>query len=299
MTKNSSLEKFQICKYCNKNKVASGYRVGCNDPECILAAKTASRTVWLGKKRPDHGLKIKNKLTGKPKSEAHKKNLKTNSEHYKKKMLENKNIAYTDDNYIELWHKLISDTRKGKAYKTTTIKNWFNLTIEEINQFSDEKFDQMYKKYNSEKSLKALLNNPQMGRGLRETLSNLNFCLNKTEVITRSSFETCFIRDFLERLGIFYKYESEIINSYLPDFIVEINNNKFIIEIKGTIYDDKEDKLISDLLNCINKGYRVIIINTPFVKNWTLKNLLKYEVTTKQDIEAFILTCNTYSRKND
>ena len=98
------------CKYClTRRVVRQQYKLlkRCDSVCCIDQAKYNKRNVWTGKKRPEHGKKVSDKLTNKPKTESHKKNLKTNTDYYKKRMLENKNIEYTDENFDILWRKLV------------------------------------------------------------------------------------------------------------------------------------------------------------------------------------------------
>lgn len=296
MGKKIPIDEYPICKYCNSKKVKFLHWKKCDSPECASAAKKASLTVWLGKTRPDHAKIISSKLKGVPKTAAHKKNMKTNSEHYKKKMLDNKNIQYTNESYQELWKKLISDTRKGNAYKKTCVSNWFSFNIDDVEKFDAETLDLYYKKFNSEKSIKAMYNHPKMGNGLRETISDLKFCINRTEITTRSFWESSFVKDFLEKNKIYYKYEAFYIENYLPDFIVEFDGKKYIIEIKGTIYSDKIKKLEQDFINARNSGFNFIIINTPYFKSWDIKTLFTYEIKSIDELKNFINKCNIYER---
>lgn len=90
----------------------------------------------------------------------------------------------------------------------------------------------------------------------RSLVQNLKFNLRGlTSVLTKSSYETNFIKYF-EKNSVMWDYEPiriELdVGSYTPDFVIDHNDEKYIIEVKGYLPD--EDK-ISYLTRKINSGY--------------------------------------------
>lgn len=276
-------DQLPLCKYCKINRVvrtsSGNIRHRCDDLKCVKATRKA-KGHFRGKKRPEHGPKVSKALKGKPKSESHKRNLKTNTVHYKKKMLENKGIKFTEDNFLELWHQLISDTRKGRPYKETCVSNWFGF---DPSSLTDQELEIWYKRFNSEKSIKAMKENPHMGNGVRHHLTGLKYYKDGNELIVRSHGEKRFVEAFLERLGLPYQYECMSIETdqgiYLPDFLVDVDEKVIVIEIKGTIYTDKIRKTISGANKVIEKGYDYYFIQKKqHFSTWTEESLEDFKV---------------------
>jgi restriction endonuclease len=84
-------------------------------------------------------------------------------------------------------------------------------------------------------------NNENMGRTkfFKTGYKKVEYCKNKTIIKYRSSWELRSI-EFLEINKIYYEYESFYIpridgKVYLPDFLIEIDKQLILLEIKGFI----------------------------------------------------------------
>lgn len=270
--------------------------IRCASPECVESARLA-KGVFRGKKRPDHGAKVSERLKGRPKSEEHKRNLKTNTLHFKKKMLENKNIATvgkSDDDINVMWKELHSELRQGRPYKETCVQNWFG--IDNAAMLNDETLDGLYRRFSSEKSTLAIARNPNMGKGKRHTLTDLRYHEGSDTITVETHAERRFVLDFLERHQLHYRYEPFAVTldsglSYIPDFLVMIDGEPSIVELKGTIYSELLSKIIESCAKTA-ENYTYYFVQRQYFKMMTLEEFEQFRtsVLTQNELK------NIYNR---
>lgn len=98
-----------------------------------------------------------------------------------------------------------------------------------------------------------------------------------TAVFTRSSYETNFI-NFFEKEKQRWSYESIMIRSidrlhhYIPDFYIERDGVKYIIEVKGSLFfngpDYVQNKLLAGFRYARERGMRFVLTFESSPKNW-------------------------------
>jgi hypothetical protein len=212
-----------------------------------------------GKLRPEHSEKMKIKMKGINRGDSFRetKKIQNSSINFKIKFLNNKNIdttLKTEDEINKLYGLTISDLRKSKQYKIKKVKNflksnkYLNETIflnfkNEINDINicDENINTIHTKMMSIISTISMNRNENMGstKFFKTGFIKVKNCLNKSIIRYRSSWEFKTI-EFLELNNIIYSYEPFYIEKengtlYLPDFLIEYNGEKILLEIKGFI----------------------------------------------------------------
>lgn len=223
-----------------------------------------------GKKRPHHSELMK-RYAEEGRLDAWKKihNKELNSTDFKIKRLKKHTYQFdeTDENDInEKYKKLLSDVQKGIGFKRNSLVNFIvnenfiyteeflisglsNLTEDYINECNKNEIEQLYKERNSLKSVISRKRNPNMGSNKLHKnayLDNLRFNKNnKTAVYVKSSYEENYVT-FFEENKILWDYEPLTIKTdtgfYIPDFVFEISNTTYLMEIKGFIADFEEYK---------------------------------------------------------
>lgn len=261
---------------------------------------------FRGKKRPEHGKKVSDKLNGIDRGDDWRKRKKeqNSSIDFKRKFLINKGYKEDlDDSYIlKEYSDYISKIRLSKDYKIKKINNFlskekykkyhsYNMDEEYVNNMNDEEVEEMHSAMMSIISTHAITQNNNMGKTtfFKRGILKVQYCLNRTKIHYRSSFEKDFIL-LLESNGLSYKYEPFFIEKnngglYIPDFeiVLEIEPlifKTYIIELKGFIRGKKGklleiEKIKSAYNYCNNNGYEFIYYKTNKIKkdlNYILNN---------------------------
>ncbi len=242
---------FKKIYYVNK-KYLSAYKC-CGRKECEPN---------YGKLRPEHSTLMKEKA--KESGTVYSKNLMQKKQIFNKevntiaffeKQMINAKFPYEKDKIMKCYGKFRSGINRSSSYRLKRISTIFNKAndfwkeiILEILGFdpSQEDIVDVDKTYlllhgiqsqmNMEKKIKTGTNSFYK----REVVSDLKYHKKGvTCVITRSSTEAKYIRLF-EKEQICWDYEHILIRSkyglYKPDFEILVDNQKYMIEVKGTFY---------------------------------------------------------------
>jgi hypothetical protein len=250
---------------------------------------------FRGKKRPKHSeiMKIKMKGIDRGDSFREKKKIQNSSINFKIKFLINKGYNLDDKNEEEIkkiYTKFISDLRKSDKYKIKKVYNFLkttkyldyemfiNFKKKYVNtEINDDNITTIYHEMMSIISHISMEKNENMGKTkfFKRGFKKVNFCKNKTIIKYRSSWELKSI-EFLEENQISYEYEPFYIEKedgtfYLPDFLIDYNGDKILLEIKGFIRGDKgnlneELKIKSAKKFCDEKSFKFIYL-TKFLTN--------------------------------
>ena len=214
-------------------------------------------------------------------------NLEVNTESFKKKVLDNKEIVYSEDNFLEIYSNMLSERNKARSTRTvkmiTQFTNWekeyidlillvtdgINITEDWLSSLSDEKFEHI--RYNIH-GINTLRNSDKADIGRNswfksELVSDLKFNIQGlTAVMTRSGMETNYIHLF-ENNQVSWSYETLKLRNlngkgfYKPDFIIKYNGTTYIIESKGSFYrTDKteymENKIGAGIAHAKQNGWK-------------------------------------------
>jgi hypothetical protein len=244
-------------KYSNDDnlKIWKGTRFGWPD-ELTNYMKGSS---FRGKSRPEHSEKMKIKMKGIDRGESFRKTKKeqNSSIEFKIKFLINKNIdvsSKSENEIKDLYRTFISDVRKTNEHKINKVKN-FLRTVKYLDEplfskfesnyknvdITNENIDYIYPEMMSVISSISMVRNENMGKTkfFKTGFIKVNNCLNKTIIRYRSSWEIKTI-EFLELNDIKYSYEPFYIQKkdgtlYLPDFLIQYEGKKILLEIKGFV----------------------------------------------------------------
>jgi hypothetical protein len=218
---------------------------------------------FRNKLRPEHSENMKIKMKGINRGDNFRetKRKQNSSIDFKIKVLRNKKIdvLYKTDSEIKELYKLInSNNRKSKDFKIKKLKKFlksdkyldestylnFRDKLKNV-VITDENVEKIYPEMMSIISSISIVRNENMGKTkfFKTGFIKVKNCLNKTIVRYRSSWELKTI-EFLELNGIKYSYESFYIQKedgtlYLPDFLIEYEGHKILLEIKGFIRGEK------------------------------------------------------------
>lgn len=207
-----------------------------------------------------------------------------NSASFNKSFLERAKIDTTglDDEEILLEvNRLKSEQRKSKEYKLRCVRSFLtkrkdNILVEEliksigdIDQLDSEQLDSLYKSVNSLKSILAMRKNPYMGSSKnwkRRRHSSFKYNLDfQEDITTRSGWESYMV-EFFEENHIWWSYEKIIIKTgehtfHIPDFMVLINNERIVLEIKGSFYRTTcEEYFKNKIYPTILEGYDYVLL---------------------------------------
>lgn len=251
------------------DKIA-GARLGrtCGQKKCHPA---------LGTSRPDHSAYMKALAAAgtnptynsslMKKGHLHNKNV--NTPEFFVKVLENKGIAATADDWQGKLHDMLSVRNKDRDNRTKTIVTKFNqwsvdikleiasklgLTITSSNlaALSDAEFSVVYKVLHGIQSTMNMENLKTTGQNnwfKHVLIINPKFNLDgEKEITTRSGTEARYIELF-EESCIYWRYEPFRIprkdgGYYLPDFFILYNGRSIIVEVKGNYYRSTEAEFI-------------------------------------------------------
>lgn len=268
----------------------------------IISKKTGRISSYCGKKecwmhfgikRPEHSEYMKKiakettRLTGiMKKGELHNKNVNTDA--FKKKVLDNKKIPYAEETFMKVYQEYLIQRNKNTRSKRyeTLLKNLSsedlqplfkkygkNLTLTESHfrsldiEAREELFYDIHgvlTKYNEKKQH----NGKYAGRFRRIFLTDLKHNTKVTSLICKSKYEESWIK-FFEKNNIKWEYEpftvaGKIRGTYTPDFLLEYNSRKVIMEVKGTLYgyptDYMENKIEGCREYCQQRGYVFLFI---------------------------------------
>lgn len=280
-----------ICK-CGKLKLtfpACGKYIGlyrcCGDRECEPN---------YGKKRPEHSALMKQHAIDGKNSGNYKKgriNDFVNTIEWKRTVLENKKLIHPldviDNESIEMLHKkFLSTQQKSRIQREKMVVNFClkhnikDYNLDTLSDLNDQEFDKIYYQYKSAHHEMYCSDVCVAKKFKRSLLENLKYNLSSvTAIYTKSSYETNYIKYF-EKHKIKWSYEPENFQlddcKYKPDFLVEYQGKKYIIEVKGWLVDE------SVYFN--KKIYPLIKI----LKGRGIKLLFSYQSCPEEDFNQFI-----------
>jgi len=253
------------CKYCGGERalekvIKNGFATFCS--------QYCSTQDNRGKKRPEHSKLMKSYFKS---GKLNKKNSflkclnkELNTLNFKKKVIENRGystIGLSDEEIISLHGKVNGEIQrstksiKAKIKRFLLNKKYIYLDIYKnsilcgMNEEDIDKIENLdylrdiNRITNSIKSIIAMKNNPLMGSSKifkRVVKENLKFNIRGLDLlVTRSSYESNYI-DYFEKEKIYWDYENIYIpcksGNYVPDFIINIGDDNYIIEAKGSFF---------------------------------------------------------------
>lgn len=260
---------------------------------------------WMhyGKKRPKHSEKMKllakttDRLTGlMKKGNLH--NKEVNTPLFKKKVLSNKNINFTDEDLEEKYNRYLKsrwENTRGKSYETR-LKDVNPCLLELITKkygkdilLTEEYFKTLEPHLREElyydihgiltRYYDKQIKKQRRSKFQRIYIDNLKYNKKVTALYCRSVLEHQWI-SFFEKNKIQWEYEPFTVNgkykgTYTPDFLIEWNSYKIVIEVKGTLYGYPEDYIENKLEGCKEycktKNYKFLFIlnKKPNIKHLT------------------------------
>jgi len=269
-----------------------------------IATYCGKKECWMhtGKSRPEHSIKMKNCKSKKYLDNLIKpgelKNPEVNSNKFKTKILENKGIEI--NNLVEDFRKYNSDKYKLDAPKRYI--SWYNklpnklktiitqtygileLNLDIIENMDVQQRDDLFHTIHGLNTIKNNENLIKTGGFFKTHLvDNLEYNTKVSSVICRSKYEKKFIELF-ENNKIPWEYESITIKCkrgiYTPDFLITYNNQKILIEVKGTLYGYPKDYIENKIKSAIefcdkNNMVFSFILNKQVSMNEILKNRIK------------------------
>lgn len=261
----------------------------------------AKGNAFRNKKRPEHGVKVSKKLTGIDRGNKWRelKKLQNKSIDFKITFLKNKNIevkSLSEAEIIQIYNNYISSVRSSIEYKKQKLKKF--LSSDKYNQYTQKQkimsdnFDELSEEeiLNRHKIMMSIIShesmkhNKNMGstKFFKRGILKVKYCKNRSKIHFKSSLERDFII-MLESINQTYEYESLLIDKinggiYIPDFVLEIDNEKYIIELKGFVRGDEgkkseKEKIKSAVKFILNKAYKYIYFRTGKL-NITLDKIL-------------------------
>ncbi len=275
----------------NKIKIWKNNRFSHDNIDTIYLKGSAFR----GKKRKEHSeyMKIKMIDVANNRSEKHKENLiYFHQKMYQKRRLFKNNIINENElntlSDIEIKKKynfFLGNLMKGDKYKKNYVMNllnskkyldneiWINWKFQTDLSNIDKNIDNFYLSAMScVSTISSMDENNNMGSTnffKRDELKGLKYQKNKKDSIkVKSSYESKSIL-FFEENKIQWEYEFVRISYdngkfYTPDFRVILNDEEYIIEIKGYIRNQKHKNKIEKQINNLNKIYKnVVYIKKP------------------------------------
>lgn len=247
-----------------------------------------------GKKRPEHSIKVSKALSGKSKTPSHRKKLeeRLQSNSFKRKVLDNAGVRYTDINLEAKYGTYRSVIVKSISYRRSFVRNnsvkYFGHEIA-VDEMSDEEVEISYTECVSRISTLAMKNNPQMGVGRKTNYSNIKYNSRGLSTISlRSNLEKKLVK-FFEKNSIKWDYEITKVSYpyqkstriYIIDFSITINDEIFHIECKGSIRKSDENKNRCKLAATIKEYGKIILWqNEPI---YSIEDLLN--LTIKKEFE--------------
>jgi hypothetical protein len=250
-------EETLMCK-CGKFKKIKGNGIlfyYCGSPECHH---------FYGKKRPDHAKLMKEKAAAGLISSCYRPgrvNTFVNTLEWKKKVLSNKSIDFSDsaseEEIEKLFREVVSKNCKSRNNKISFIKTMYErysseydlddieVKLDHLDSCSDEELSTLKRICNSIKTIEANKKGTGLAKRFKTSiLSNFKFNLSNPDYIkTRSSYEVNYI-DFFEKNKIYWNYETIKIKTstgfYVPDFEFYYRDKKYLLEVKGYLLDVDE-----------------------------------------------------------
>jgi len=284
--------KIIYCIYSNKLIPFERVLRGCitfSDVESLWGKGISTRN----KKRPEHAKIISLKLKGVKKSNEHRNKMtqRLKSIDFKKKVLSNKGIEYTDDSSVyEKYAALYSNLLKSFDFKKSFVLNNYKLyledtelTHEEINQMSETEILNLYSELMSIKSSIAMANSTSMGNAKIVKIENLQYNLrNINSIDVRSEMEKKII-SFFERNKIYWDYETEIIKyffnfnrRYIMDFIFYIDGKCNYMEVKGSVRSSDVEKTLAKTKTAIEKFGEIYVYQKELITSIKDLDKIKY-----------------------
>lgn len=274
--------------YSEEVKTWNGSRFVMSDSDC----KTAKGHL-KGKTRPDHGDKIRDKLKAYScnRSDEHTANLKDFLQNrYKKKRMLNLGLVRDSDSNETVdvaFSNYMSTYNKSDEHKMNKIRSFLLNT-----KYQDLKIFKSYKQsYSADttievpKAYKTMMSiistvayqddKNDMGSARffnKGKLDGLRFQLNGSSSMKyKSSYEKLSV-EFFENSGYGWSYEPIFIECeetiYTPDFLLNLENGQYLLEVKGYIRDDEhvtkiKKKLTGALKYCEEHNIRLVYLRKP------------------------------------
>jgi hypothetical protein len=227
--------------------------------------------------------------------------VKTGSDKFKKSLFQkgvmnNPNIntpefykKFTGDckTFSEYSSKILNRSKKARISRILTgSKKWSqvhweifskmtgydSLSREHLETLEDDKIEILFKRAHG---IQSIINSQKITEMrpsffIRELINGLNYNRNGLSCIqTRSHTESNFIRLF-EKESVWWSYETVILinkdksGTYTPDFLVYINDQGFIIEVKGSWFNTNKEwyfeNKISSLIDYANANNLIPIL---------------------------------------
>lgn len=256
--------KFRKLKPSSQSKIGKMLAITCGNPKCNPAC---------GRKRPEHSTFIKKliadgtneKFMSTIMKKGERFNKEVNTPEFKRKVLERMGIVVTD---VEVqFSKMMSNRNKDVNQRRKQIINRYTKweseyrdlielvcgvvpTLDWVYSLSESDIHMYWGRIHGINTIRNSMRSQNSGRTnwfKTDTICGLQYnTQGLTAIRTRSGLETDFIQ-FFEKYKIKWSYEELRILTldgsgfYVPDFIIDVNGQKYIIEAKGSFYrQDKE-----------------------------------------------------------
>jgi hypothetical protein len=264
MTRNTSpfckCGKYKRVISSTQSKVGKKFFHYCGDPRC---------SPRYGIKRPEHSKKMRELVrTG---SEAYKASLMkrghlhnkgVNTLEFKKKRLDNHNIAYNEDNIEEKFSELLKTLQESPKVRRKRIVRSYERWEEEfrelilvvtenniptkewVDSLSDAEVDRIWRRIHGIATIRnwSKVKKTRNRFFKQEYMTGFKYnTKGQTHVMTRSGLEAKWIL-FFEEHAIPWCYEPFVLSNihndgfHIPDFLIEVEGRQIILEVKGSFY---------------------------------------------------------------
>jgi hypothetical protein len=255
---------------------------------------------FRGKRRPDHSKKLKGRPNLKNKKDNWTDKRKSydkefNTTDWKRLVLSNKGYfldGVSNENVDKIYSQFRRKIVNSDEYKLSKIQNFWNKEAYKkyydkdiLKNLTDSNLDEAYKIINSIiGTYHSIMGSNSMGNPIfkRTEFNNADFkkCLNTEPFITRSSLESEFIEKIIkpnENILESWSYENVTIcigsKLYTPDFIINIDNEEYLIELKGYIRDESNFEKIQDCVMFSAKYHNYIFLTN--IEGLSIKDFKK------------------------
>lgn len=277
----------KYCAFCNKEFVVCSSGIGRK-----YCSSSCSHEGARGKKRPKHSEHMKKlaksgespkfSATLMQKGKLFNKNV--NTDEFKKKVLNNKNIHFEDETLHAVYNKYQNEKRNNvNAYRKKIITalakypgNTFTSFLLDASKWSDEELLSRYK--GEIHGIFTALHFGKIGR------RKIEIECSKGKIDVRSSYEKNWI-SFFDEKQISWNYEPRWfrLNSgrvYCPDFFINYKGKDYWIEVKGAFWSNqKEDDYMENVMKPFSQLISPIPLILTFLSKPTLETFEK-ELTT-------------------
>ena len=237
----------------------------------------------VGRKRPEHSAKMKKLAADETNATFNNvliqknqlKNKKVNTPEFKRKFLQNKNLDVdnlNDEEIVIKFTEFKSQFMKSRDKRIKIIQQRFDNWEDEFKKLiliitnniephnidllnmAQSDFDLLYKRIHGVNTIRNWSIIQESRTSFFKRIKKSNFLYNtadQQEVITKSGLESCYI-DFFETYHIPWEYETlrlETIDKkgfHTPDFIINFNDKRYILETKGNFYRQEIAEYLSN-----------------------------------------------------